>query len=246
MEVLHRFQSAQYQDSFFHVLDPRVKIWLTTMVAFAAPQFESPAILASLVLLMSIYMLLAGLGRALLFITLFFLVSMLGYLLVEALILQEQPQYQSYVELSLTMLPIMASGLLLGMSTSLEKLLAALAWMRLPAAFCYTVMVAIRYAGMLGREVRQLHLGMRIREVLPSWQDLARRPGQSLCIMLLPLLVRSFKVADRLGASAELRGLSRRHSGQEVELRMTPRDWIFAVSNAVIMVILWFASTARI
>jgi energy-coupling factor transport system permease protein len=142
------------------------------------------------------------------------------------------------------MLPILCGGLLLGMTTSLEKLVTGLGRLGMPAGMRYTIMVAMRYIATLGSELRQVLLAMRVRGVLPSWQDLFGRPGRTLRILLVPLLIRSFKVVDRMGAAAELRGLSRPGNRLELaEVEFDADDQIFLAANIAVVISLWGASS---
>jgi energy-coupling factor transporter transmembrane protein EcfT len=53
---------------------------------------------------------------------------------------------------------------------------------------------------------------------------------------LIPMLIRSFKVADRMGAAAELRGLSAPANKLSLaELRLKNEDWLFLTANLTLM-----------
>ncbi|HIQ38204.1 MAG TPA: energy-coupling factor transporter transmembrane protein EcfT [Desulfocapsa sulfexigens] len=241
MEMIARLQASQYDDSFFHHLDPRVKMGLALIFSLIGPLIENPIMLGVLTFMAMSYLLMAGLGRVLLFIGAFFVVSMVLYLFIEALILNRPPQYIEYLTLVLTMLPIMCIGLLLGMTTSIEKLITALGKLGMPAGMRYAVMVAMRYVAVVGREMHHVIQGMRVRGVMPGWKGLFKNPVYTARIILVPLLIRSFKVADRMGAAAELRGLSAPGNNlQLAELSMTADDWIFLSANLLMVVILWF------
>ena len=241
--MMAKLQAAQYNDTFFHRLDPRVKIGLTLMFSLIGPLIENPVLLAVLTLVAMSYMMLAGLGRTLLLIMAFFVVSMLMYLVIEAIIFRRPPKYMEY--LTLTMLPIMCGGLLLGMTTSLEKLISGLGKLGVPKGMRYAIMVAMRYVAMLGREMQHLVQAMRVRGVMPEWKDYFRHPVATVRVMLVPLLIRSFKVADRMGAAAELRGLSAPDNKLSlVELHLTDEDWIFFAVNLGLVSFLWGISNS--
>lgn len=153
MKIIAKFQVAQYNDTFFHRLDPRVKIALALLFALIGPLMDSPSKLAGLTILAGGYMLLAGMVRTLLVVTAFFLLSMLTYLFSEALIFKRPPEYLEYLTLNFTMMPIMFGGLLFGMTTTLEKLVTGLGKLGIPVGMRYAVIVALRYVSMLGREL---------------------------------------------------------------------------------------------
>ncbi len=240
MEFIAKCQTAQYGDSLFHRLDPRVKIALALLFSLVGPLMKSPVSLAGLTLLALGYMLIAGLGRVLLAVTVFFLLSMVLYLFLEALIFQHEPKYMEYLRLTLTMLPIMCGGLLLGMTTPIERLTAALARLGMPAGMRYAIMVAMRYASMLGQEAGHALLAMRVRGVMPGMKDIFRNPLSTLYRLFVPILIRAFRVADRMAAAAEMRGLSGPGNNLILgELHMMGRDWGFLSLNLALIAVLW-------
>ncbi len=244
MELMARMQAIQYGDGFFYRLDPRIKIGVVLLFALVGPLIEEPVLLGILSMVAIGYMLQAGLKKTLLFLAGFYILSMLIYLFAEAIIFRRTPEYQVYLVLTLTMLPIMCGGLLLGMTTPLEKLIAALGKVGIPSGMRYAIMVAMRYVAMLGRELRHMVQSMRVRDVLPGWRDIFIHPLQTLRIMLIPMLIRSFKVADRMGAAAELRGLSAPANKLSlVELRLNTKDWLFLSANLVLITTLWLMSS---
>lgn len=247
MEMIAKLQNCQYQDSFFHQLDPRVKIGLALTFSLIGPLIQNPLFLIVLTTIAISYMFVAGLGRTLLFMGIFFLFSMLMYVFIEALILGRDPKYQEYAILTLTMLPIMCGGLLLGMTTSLEKLVTALGRLGMPKGMRYAIMVTMRYVAMLTRELKHVVSAMKVRGVMPRWRDLVLHPVRVVRIVLIPLLVRSFKVADRMGAAAELRGLSAPDNRLELaELHFDETDTIFLLTNFVVVAMLWALSNSLI
>ena len=245
MEMVSRLQASQYDESFFHYLDPRVKMGLALIFSLIGPLIENPLMLSILTITAIGYLFMAGQGKMLLFIAAFFVISMVMYLFVEALILSRPPKFMEYLTLTLTMLPIMCIGLLLGMTTSIEKLITALGKLGMPTGIRYAIMVAMRYMAMVGREMRHVVQAMKVRGVMPGWKDFFRHPVYTVRIILVPLLIRSFKVADRMGAAAELRGLSAPDNDLRLaKLSMTNDDWIFLSSNLALVGALWIISNS--
>lgn len=243
MEMIARLQASQYNESFFHHLDPRVKIALALLFSLVGPLIDKPLLLGALTIIAMGYLLLAGHGTILMIICAFSVISMLVYLFVESLIFRRPPQYMQYLTLTLTMLPIMCVGLLLGFTTSMEKLITALGKLRIPSGIRYATMVAMRYLSMVGREMRHIVQAMKVRGVITGWKDFVRHPLKMTRIALIPMLIRSFTVADRMGAAAELRGLSAPGNRlQLAELSMTKIDWIFLVANITAVGALWIIS----
>lgn len=243
MEMISRLQASQYDTSFFHHLDPRVKMALALIFSMIGPLIENPLMLGIFTMTAMSYLILAGQGKTLLFIVGFSVVSMVVYLFIEALIMSRPPKVIEYLTLTLTMLPIMCIGLLLGMTTSIEKLVTALGTLGMPTGIRYAIMVAMRYVSMVGREIRHVVQAMKVRGVMVGWKDLFRHPAKVVRVILIPLLIRSFKIADRMGAAAELRGLSAPDNKLCLaELSMTKVDWVFLIANIVMVGALWIIS----
>lgn len=240
MEILSRLQMSQYGEGFFYRLDPRVKMVFALALAIVCPLIARPLPLAVLTVVTAAYMLVAGLGRVLLVMAGFFSVSMAFYLFAESAVFRRGPRYLEYLTLMLTMFPIMCGGLLLGMTTTTERLVTALGRLGVPAGMRYAVMVTIRYASMLGREIRHAILGMRVRGVMPGARDLLARPQAAFYRLFVPLLIRSFRVADRMGAAAEMLGLTAPANNLTLAgLRLGPSDLVFLGANIALMVVLW-------
>jgi energy-coupling factor transport system permease protein len=240
MEMIARMQAVQYGEGFFYRLDPRIKIGVVFLFSLVGPLIRQPVALAFLSTVACGYLLAAGLKKTLLYTIAFYTLSMVMYLFIEAIIFRRPPKYQEYLTLTLTMLPIMSGGLLLGMTTPLEKLIAGLERLGVPAGMRYAVMVAMRYVAMLGRELRHMVQAMRVRAVIPGWKDFFAHPIKAMRIVLVPLLIRSFKVADRMGAAAELRGLSAPDNNLALaSLRLRQEDLLFLSANLFLVFILW-------
>jgi len=240
MEMIAQIQAVQYGAGFFYRLDPRVKIGLVLLFSLIGPLIKQPVALVILSMVSCGYLLGARLKKTLLYTITFYILFMVMYLLIEAVILRRPPKYQEYLTLTLTMLPIMCGGLLLGMTTTLEKLIAALESFGVPAGMRYAVMVTIRYVAMLGRELRHMVQAMRVRSVMPCWKDIFCQPLVAIRIVLLPMLIRSFKIADRMGAAAELRGLSAPDNNLSLaSLRLRQEDRVFLAANLFLVFALW-------
>lgn len=81
---------------------------------------------------------------------------------------------------------------------------------------------------------------MKVRGVMPGLKDFLRKPLNTLRILSVPLVIRSFKVADRMGAAAELRGLSSPENTLSLaELHMTGIDLAFLSVNFLLVFFLW-------
>ena len=79
--------------------------------------------------------------------------------------------------------------------------------MRLPRGLVITIAVVFRYLPTAADEFRKISATMRLRGVELSARNLVLHPGRSLEYVLVPLIIRTIKIADDLAASAMTRGL---------------------------------------
>lgn len=100
-------------------------------------------------------------------------------------------------------------ALIMWMSVGLriDDLIASLARMRLPRGLIITIAVVFRYIPTAADEFGKIRATMRLRGVELSAHNLVRHPGRSLEYVLVPLIIRTVKIADDLAASAMTRGL---------------------------------------
>ena len=105
--------------------------------------------------------------------------------------------------------------------------LAAVALAEWGAGFI-TIAVVFRYLPTAADEFRKISATMRLRGVELSARNLVLHPGRSLEYVLVPLIIRTIKIADDLAASAMTRGLDL------VGARTTYRDVRIGASGALV------------
>ncbi len=107
-------------------------------------------------------------------------------------------------------------------STETSGLISALQNMRLPKGVIISLAVAFRFLPTVRHEFWYIKNTMKLRGVGIGWSNLLRHPLKTMEYALVPLLMRSMKIAEDLAASALTRGLDRetgRTSYREVRLR---------------------------
>ena len=234
------------KETFFHQIDPRLKILFVLFQAIFIPRIDSLPVLLIITLWTAIILLLSGLARVVLIFSGFMLISFSFMVVIEGAFFERLPS--EYLELFLTLLPITFWGLWLGFTTSTERLLMALYSFRVPAGLCYGALVTLRYVVLLQNEIRHLFWGMRARNILPvrgifkTMGFLLRHPKEMVRYFTVPLIIRSFRVADRMAAVAELRGLSQRRPVDQKE-PVSLKEIAFAGGNVLGVIILWILSS---
>jgi len=111
-------------------------------------------------------------------------------------------------------------------NTETSELITAMQKMYIPKGFTIPLAVTFRFVPTVRYEFRYIKNTMKLRGVGITWKNLLKVPVNTLEYALVPLLLRSIKIADDLAASALTRGLDRdtpRTSLREVGLHL--RDY---------------------
>lgn len=240
MSLVARAQYFQQKESFFHCMDPRAKMAVALIYSIACPLIDHIWILAALTLLSIVFMIVARLITMLWVTLAFALIPFAIYVPVEAWLWNKEPDYITYIKLYFTVTPIMYCGMILGFTTSLDRMMGAFEKLRMPKPVRYGIMVALRYLVMLESECSLLLQGLKVRGFKITFADFFMRPMKPLKLLVLPMLIRSFKVADQMAAAAELKGVSAPLTPKKVQpIFFKPSDFGFVSFNLAIMMAAW-------
>ena len=102
-------------------------------------------------------------------------------------------------------------------------LIAAMQNMHTPKGLTVTLAVVFRYLPTVKDEFVQIQNAMRLRGINPTFGNIICHPLKTIEYAIVPLVIRSMKVADELAASAMTRGLDlqvERTSYRNVRLRV--------------------------
>lgn len=102
--------------------------------------------------------------------------------------------------------------------------LSAMQNMKMPKGIIITFSVIFRYAPTVWYEFWYIKSTMKLRGINSSFKNIVTHPIKTFEYALVPLIIRSMTIADRLSASAMTRGLdleSKRSSYNEVKLRVS-------------------------
>lgn len=125
--------------------------------------------------------------------------------------------------------------------TSPGEITAVLVGWRLPQTIALPITFMLRFTPTIKSEFWAVFDAMRLRQIMTP-----TRPFRALEYLLIPIIVRSSKVADELSASAELRGIA--YPGPHTSLRIirfTGRDWIL-IALALLLTVLCFLLDKRV
>ncbi|MDR1615566.1 MAG: energy-coupling factor transporter transmembrane protein EcfT [Syntrophomonadaceae bacterium] len=92
-------------------------------------------------------------------------------------------------------------------TTPVTEIICALETMRMPSQVVIPFAVAVRFIPSIREDFNCLKDSLHIRNISVSVWSFLRRPVQTIEYMLVPILIRSYKISDELAASAMIRGL---------------------------------------
>jgi energy-coupling factor transport system permease protein len=98
-------------------------------------------------------------------------------------------------------------GLFIAGTTTVTEIICALEAMKAPEYIIIPVAVAMRFFPSIQEDFSCLKDSLRVRNIRVSMGGFLRHPVQTIEYLLVPILIRSFKISDELAASAMLRGL---------------------------------------
>jgi len=106
------------------------------------------------------------------------------------------------------------------------KLIASLDRLRVPRTATISLAVLFRFMPTVSIEYSAIRSAQRYREIGTSWKDFIVKPYKIFEYTLVPLLIRTTKVADELTASAEVRGMKLNGEyNPYYEVKMRAADW---------------------
>lgn len=209
-------------------LDPRMKLLLVITISTATLFAPSQAVVAcNYVLIILLWLLSGEIKYAGKFTVLFTVVLAIEYAsgFIPNATVRLMLSFLLFIVARSMSLMIMCLWMTRGLRVN--DLITALQNMHIPRGFTITVAVVFRYIPTISGEFRNINNTMKMREISFSAKNLLLHPGRTIEYALIPLIMRSIKVADDLSASAMTRGLdleSRRTSYREVRLHL--RDYL--------------------
>ncbi len=134
--------------------------------------------------------------------------------------------------------------LVLAQTEDVTRFIQALERLRLPRMLTLPLAVAMRFVPSLSYELTCIKDATRLRGLQPSVAGFYRHPMLTLEYLLVPLLMRSIKIADELSASALTRGIDA--SGVRTRyaaLDFTRRDAAAAAISVVVVSVIVILDT---
>lgn len=162
-------------------------------------------------------------------------VSYLSSLLLEGKVLGMVLGMLSF--LILRMIPVLMLGNWLVRTTKINDFIVSLEKMRIPFSIIIPLAVTLRFIPTIQTEFRYIKNTMKMRGISISLNSIVKRPLLTTEYAMVPLLMRSIKVADELSASALTRGLGshkKRTSYRNVRLNKSDIFWALGFTLFII------------
>lgn len=205
-------------------IDPRTKLFLAILAGIVIFVTRRTETLIALIILIAV--LISVSGRAINALQL--LIASGGFWLADGLI--PGGTGNKLIMIVMTMLFVFWRFLVLGMmgvyienTTSVTELIQALEKLWIPRQLTLPLAVAVRFMPTIREEYAYLKDTMKIRNIEVSLKGFLFHPVRTMELALVPLLIRSLKIADELSAAAMVRGIDR--PGVRTALRQLKLDW---------------------
>ncbi len=219
-------------------IDPRIKLILLPIIAFMSFFVRETYLLLPFVLFaVFLFLISAMYRRAVMSLSIFGLI--IG---AEKVInMMDNPNiifiYFMVMFFISRMFVIFLYGTYITRTTKISEMVAALDSMKIPKGIAISFSVLLRFAPTMRLEMRALKENMKIRGVINTKYFILIHPIKYLEYSLVPLLMRTVKIADELAASALIRGLDVSIERISlIDLRFTLLDGFVSLIALVIIV----------
>ena len=145
--------------------------------------------------------------------------------------------------LILRMIPELMLGSWLVNTTNISDFIASMEKMKLPFVIIIPLAVTLRFMPTIRAEFRNIKNTMKMRGIGLSFSSVIRHPLMTTEYVMVPLLMRSIKIADELSASALTRGLGSHKSRTSYHnIRLNTRDIAWAAGFTFLVVAVFIQS----
>lgn len=188
--------------------DPRVWIFLVVTVSWLTYVCGSRSELFSLVILLAVIMVLQKMHVtafyfAVLYLTLLLLQELLRLIPVPLL----NVAAGVLILLFFRLLPVYMAYSIMLKKTVLNELMIALEQLRVPMMLIIPLAVVYRYIPTMRQEIMYIKDSLKMRGLNPSPVAMLKHPVMTIETFMIPLLIRSGKLADELSAAALCKGI---------------------------------------
>lgn len=132
---------------------------------------------------------------------------------------------------------LITAGFLFAFTTPPQKLAQSLQKLKFPPSIIFTLTITLRYIPALAREAESIVNALRLRGIKISGTDLIKNPIYFYRGLIIPLIIRTIKMADEVAIAAESRGFkSNNHRSSLNNVKLGKNDYSFAVVTSIILI----------
>lgn len=223
----------------FIIFDPRIQLIIALITSVIIIIAEDAKTILYLVGFMGIYLILQGLIKETMY---FFIATSLLFLfylysLHSNFELLTVLGFLFYI--GFQFMPVMMSVFVLFKNPT-GKLLVALHKMYIPVPILLILAVIARYFPLMKVEYQAIQLTARLRGIsVHSWRNWLK-PLQTYEYAMVPLMMRSLKIADELAATATVRGIDCPHKKTSIyQIEITWQDIVLCITFLLMMISLF-------
>lgn len=218
-------------------VDIRIRILLLIILSLTALLLKTEFTLLVCLILAAIYIgIISGMKKVMPYTITYFILWVLLYCLKDIRVLGNLPLLTVYVRR--LMIPVMMAVPIMDAPTG--KLIASLNRMKIPKYATLSLAVLFRFMPTIIREYHAIRETQKFRGIGVSLVKTLLSLPRTLEYIMIPMLIRTSKVADELTASAQVRGvkLEGKCSSYHI-IKMRVSDWIFLATGIVSVIILF-------
>lgn len=218
-------------------IDIRIRILLLLIISLTALLLKTEFTLLVCLILAAIYIsITSGIKKVMPYIITYFALWALLYLLKDIRVLGNLPLLTVYVRR--LMVPVMMAVPVIGAPTG--QLIASLNRMKLPKYATLSLAVLFRFMPTIIREYHAIREAQRFRGIGVSLGKTLLSLPRTLEYIMMPMLIRTSKVADELTASAQVRGVKIEGECSSYHIiKMKISDWIFLMAGIASVILLF-------
>ncbi|MGC9516072.1 MAG: energy-coupling factor transporter transmembrane component T family protein [Methanomicrobiales archaeon] len=217
--------------TFFHNLDPRVKMGFVIGITLLCALIQNTMLLAilgaSIIVMMVISRTLSKVGKFLLLFIIFCSLAVALTFLITGNFLYSLEHFTPFF---LRFFVMISAGLLFAFTTPPQKLAQSLEKIKIPTSLTFTLTIAIRYIPTLAREASAIFNALKLRGVNLSAWDFIKKPSYIYRGIIIPLIIRTIKLSDEIAIAAESRGFcSTKNRSCLNDVKFTYKDYSFVL-----------------
>ena len=132
---------------------------------------------------------------------------------------------------------LIAAGFLFAFTTPPQKLAQSLQKLKFPPSIIFTLTITLRYIPTLAREAESIVNALKLRGIRIKGMDLIKKPSYFYRGLIIPLIIRTIKMADEVAIAAESRGFkSNNHRSSLNDVKLGKNDYFFGIGTSIILI----------